>query len=223
MDHFNPRPKAEEAPPKQLEWPIIKTIQLPPIKHFPAIPFLEVIQRRRSVRNFDSVDIETLSAILWHSAKVQVSKTTSSGINEHYRPVPSAGARHPIEIIVSTIDENGTHPNWEYYDPHAHSLALLDLPSDLKQEFMQHIREILPFTKGVILWFLADIERTAAKYENPMSLVWRDAGALILAVQLTCTAMNVNSCPLGTLGEPFISEMFGNIGNMVGVGGMIIG
>ena len=61
----------------------------------------------------------------------------------------------------------------------------------------------------MLVWFVAHVKRTQAAYINPESLVWKDAGALIMMFQLVATAFDIKSCPVGTLGEPIPSEMFG--------------
>ena len=139
-----------------------------------------------------------------------------------HRPSASAGSRHPIDVLVlSPILDSGKMIY--YYNSFEHNLNKLTIAPDLVKNFLHHLDSILSINSGTILWFVAHPERTSVKYEHPLSLIWRDAGALIHCVQVACSAQGLNSCALGSLGEPFISEMFSNEGTVFGVGGIVVG
>lgn len=131
-------------------------------------------------------------------------------------------ARHPIDIIVASPVLNRLNSLY-YYNPFEHSLNQLNLLKSYTDDFINHINSVLNTENSTIIWFIAHPNRTDAKYNNSASLIWRDAGALINCIQLVCTALNIDSCPIGSLGEPFISQMFAANGNVFGVGGILIG
>lgn len=75
---------------------------------------------------------------------------------------------------------------------------------------------------ATVIWLIAHTNRTSAKYDNPQSLIWRDAGALLQSIQMTGTAMGIGSCPMGTLAGHYINQLF-NKTTVVSAGGIIIG
>ncbi len=185
------------------------------------MPFGDVISNRKSVRQFHAVSLAQLSELLWYTAKVKSFHLQENGYILTHRGTPSAGARHPIDIIVYQPNLLGSE-YFYYYNPFNHSLNPLLGSEKLSAGLVPHIDLIVPLQQGMLIWFVAHQERTSAKYENAASLVWRDSGALINSIQLTCTAMCLNCCPSGSLGEPYISNFFSSP-NIVGAGGIIIG
>lgn len=165
--------------------------------------------------------LEDIGNILWSSCKVKDTFMQNNGFILTHRPSPSAGARHPIDILVSS-QILGTS-QFYYYNPFEHSLNKLKLNEANVLSFDNHLNNIMDRNKGTIIWFIAHPSRTEAKYNNSMSLVWRDAGALIYCVQIASKGYGFNSCPIGSLGEPYISHMFLDFGTVFGVGGIIIG
>jgi SagB-type dehydrogenase family enzyme len=155
------------------------------------------------------------------SSKVISCEIQEDGYISSHRPAPSAGARHPIDLIISL--PNNFENDLYYYNAFDHTLNKLEVEKILVSSFMNHINDIISIDDGTIIWFVAHPERTESKYENAQSLIWRDAGALIYCLQLTCTAFKINSCPIGSLGEPFISKMFEERGQVIGVGGLLLG
>jgi len=217
----NPQPKATEERVTIFDYPIQHTINLS--RNIDPLParFDEVITDRKSKRDFSRISLQQLSNILWYTAKVKQTFVQDNGYILSHRGTPSAGARHPIDILIinqTLLDSNLPH----YYNPIGHSLNRLDLPAQINLNFLNHINAIISTTSATIIWFIAHLERTAAKYDNPESLIWRDAGALINSIQLTCTAMNVNCCPIGSIGEPYIGDFFNQDG-IFGAGGVLIG
>nr|WP_305121134.1 SagB/ThcOx family dehydrogenase [Pedobacter xinjiangensis] len=183
--------------------------------------FGEVISNRRSVRKFQTISLQQLSEVLWYTAKVKSFQMHESGYLLTHRGAPSAGARHPVDVIVFN-PEIFKNEDFYYYNPFDHSLnQIVNVDKDI-QPFLVHINKIVAIGPGTLLWFVAHSRRNASKYENSESLIWRDAGALINSIQLTSAALNLRSCPIGSLGEPYISEFFADP-DVFGSGGLIIG
>jgi SagB-type dehydrogenase family enzyme len=174
----NPQPRTIERPVTSFEYPIQHTLKLP--KDIDPLParFDEVITSRKSAKRFSGINLQQLSSILWYTAKVKQTIVQDNGYILTHRGTPSAGARHPIDIII--INEQLFSTNLpHYYNPIEHSLNRLDVPAHVIANFITDIDTIIKCTNATIFWFIAHHERTAAKYENPESLIWRDAGALI--------------------------------------------
>jgi len=218
----NPQPKPTEERVPSFDYPIQHSVKLS--KNIDPLParFDEVINSRKSQRTFSGISLQQLSNILWYTAKVKQTLVQENGYILTHRGTPSAGARHPIDIlIISRTLLNSDLPH--YYSPIEHTLNRLGLPAQLVANLFEHINTIVSTTNATILWFIAHPERTGAKYEEPESLIWRDAGALINSIQLTCTALNISCCPIGSLGEPYISDLFNRQSGVFGAGGVLIG
>ena len=218
----NPQPKPTEERVTSFDYPIQHSVKLS--KNIDPLParFDEVITSRKSQRTFAGISLQQLSNILWYTAKVKQTFVQENGYILTHRGTPSAGARHPIDMLI--INEELFNTNLpHYYNPFEHSLNRLSVSEQTVMNFLTHVDEVVPTTNATIIWFVAHPERTAAKYENPESLIWRDAGALINSIQLTCAALNINSCAIGSLGEPYISDFFNHQDGILGTGGMLIG
>ncbi len=184
--------------------------------------FTEVLDLRRSKRVFNSISIECLSSLLYLCAKVKQENLLESGYKTSFRPSPSAGGRHPIDIFVlseSLFENKALH----YYDPYMHQLKQVRFDLEQTDRLRNHLLESFPGSQNAtVLWMVVFPERTESKYDSYESLVWRDVGALVNTIQLTSTFLRLNSCIAGTLGEPIISELFAEIRVQSG-GAILIG
>jgi len=218
----NPFPKKQENKCASFIYPIGEKIELNRHHLYEPLNLWDVLEKRKSTRTFRKLTLDELSSILWVSAKVKDIQVQDNGYILSHRPAASAGARHPVDILILSPHLDNLN-FFYYYNPFEHSLNKLLLNLTLIEELKNHFISGFDVTNASIFWFIAHPVRTEAKYDNPISLIWRDAGALIHSIQIACTALDVNSCPLGTLGEPFISQMFSDYGHVISAGGVIIG
>jgi SagB-type dehydrogenase family enzyme len=218
----NPAVKYKENRLDSYDYSIENRIKLSPVVSPLETHFGQVILNRRSLRKFQPITLQQISDLLWHTAKVKSLQVQKNGYILTHRGAPSAGARHPIDLLVYNPELLGDD-HFYYYNPFDHSLNRLANNHTKTAPLIEHINQIVPIKDGTLIWFIAHAQRTSAKYKNAASLVWRDAGALINSIQLTCSALNINSCPIGSLGEPYISDFFGAKEEIFGTGGLIIG
>ncbi len=218
----NPKPKSnpKKIPSKSYSFEDFIQLQKPDFEL--TQPLGEILNFRKSERNFSKITLEQLSSLLWFSAKVKNIKISETDLILTHRTSPSAGAIHPIDILVSLPDSFENRFLY-YYDPFNHRLNKLILDKAKLESFFFHVNMNLSLSNATLIWFLADVERTESKYKNPVSLIWRDAGALIMTIQLVATALEMNSCAIGTLGEPYISDIFQKYGNYFSAGGILLG
>lgn len=221
---LNPYPKKNKVIVPIFEYPIMESVSLLRVNKKNSLKIVECIVNRKSSRDLKFADPTQIGELLWHSAKVTGIDVEKDGYILSSRRAPSAGARHPIDIIVSQPKrENEERRCFSYYNPFEHSLNLLSLNYEISEKFFQHINEVVSINDATIIWFVAHPVRTSAKYDNFESLIWRDAGALIYCIQLVSTILGLKSCPIGSLGEPYISQLFKKNGAVFGVGGILIG
>lgn len=222
IDLLSPIKRGQELPYSEFAYQIRDVIYLPVPEILRGIAFLDVIEARRSRRDFAPLSIKDLSTILWFTAKTFSSKHEESGYNWQHRPTPSAGGRHPIDILIT--NQNPGRDAFYLYDPLAHALCELEVhDEEAGEELLCEIETALPIGGATIICFVAQFERTLSKYDHGESLVWRDSGALLALVCLVAEALQLSCCGFGITGEPWISRMFGAGNLLSGVGGCLCG
>jgi SagB-type dehydrogenase family enzyme len=110
------------------------------------------------------------------------------------------------------------------YEPVPHALSKLRIADQiLLEQFLVLVDGIVQLEEATIIWFGAQFGRTLSKYENGDSLVWRDAGALLMTISLVAEFLGLNCCALGITGEPSFSRILESREKVSGVGGLLIG
>ncbi|HBO1217385.1 TPA: nitroreductase family protein [Pseudomonas aeruginosa] len=189
-----------------------------PSKVPPVLGALQLLERRRSQRSFTHLRPEELAALLWFSARTQATANSNLGFQLEQRPSPSAGAIHPVHVLVLTPGDT----EWCRYDGRANALIEVPGSSDILQGLSVQMESMVPAPEATKTLLVAEPGKTQAKYFNHESLVWRDAGALLATMGFVAEALNLNYCPIGITGEPWAS-MLSSEGNLVGVGAALIG
>ena len=179
-----------------------------------------MLRERRSVKQLGGCTIEKLSEILFHAVKPYTICKDDYDMTVYRSASPSAGGRHPIDILVGLPENEGRR--LFLYEPLSHSLRRLNIYVELQHEFFDDIDQTLPLGDSVLIWFSIQYMRTASKYYNYESLVWRDVGAQLCCLQQVAKYVGLDSCPIGYLAEDTFYRMF-NSDYLVSGGGMIIG
>jgi hypothetical protein len=200
----DPLPKSlpENAPP--IPWPVRRVLQCPPINPPPTSSFTTVFEDRRSVRTMTAAPLREIINVVAYATRARFVLAEDT-LQRTRRPSPSSGALHPIEVVI--VDWRGA-PRIMHYDPLAHQLDIL-VPKGLNNlyELAHAAGEIVPHARGTTVVLLADAARVAAAYDNPQSLLWRDAGALLQTLFLAATAFRLAFCPLGILGHEVVQAL----------------
>jgi Nitroreductase family len=122
------------------------------------------------------------------------------------RPSPSAGALHPLDVTL--VDWRGA-PRLMHYDSFLHQLDILGPLKGLDhlRQLAHATEEIVSGARGTAVVLLGDVARVGAAYDNPDTLFWRDAGALLQTLFLAATAFRLAFCPLGVLGQQVVQAL----------------
>lgn len=171
---------------------------------------------RQSMRRFGAIDPRDLSALLWSVAGCKQSVDSPMGFALERRGAPSAGAIHPVHILICDPLTRALHR----YDGQAH--ALESLACAAPKPMLEMFTAILPFDAATLLLFVAEPGKTAAKYSDPISLVLRDAGVLQGLMAFAAEALKLNFCLLGATGDPWIAQL-SQEGKLRGVGAALVG
>ncbi|SEM10533.1 hypothetical protein SAMN05518845_11692 [Variovorax sp. YR750] len=82
--------------------------------------------------------------------------------------------------------------------------------------------ELIAAPVATLLLLVAEPGKTAAKYFNSESLVWRDAGVLLGYLSLAAEALGLAFVPLGITGDPWAGKLVDESG-LAGVGAALVG
>lgn len=215
----SPIPRNRNIQYCDFRYDIINRIYLPTPNSKPIANFFDVVESRISRREFEKLPTDILSLILWYSAKTKLVTKLDNGNLWQHRPSPSAGGRHPIDILIIDSQVQEVY----LYDTLAHTLCQLNSSKEILIELVEVINTIVPINKATIIWFAAQFGRTLSKYEYGESLVWRDAGALLATIAFVAEALQLSCCPIGITGEPLVSKILSSNNFVVGVGGCLVG
>lgn len=216
----NPNPKITQEKFEILEYPICSkryiTVENKPENR----NFHDVIFLRRSSKINAAANEKLLQELLFYISKIDSVATDEWGNKLSRRTTPSAGAIHPVDILYSFPTESNLR-NLGFFDPRDSSLNDLLLDANLLKEFFSEIGETVDISNAFIIWFSIQPDKTEAKYENPESLYWRDAGALLYCVQIFAKYLGLSSLPVGTLASKSFEKLFGL--KLISGGGILIG
>lgn len=216
----SPSPLEPERPAETFVYTCLGAEYLPEPTPLPSQPLLEILSRRKSRREGLRPSREDVARLLWHSARTLRTARAESGFLWQHRPAPSGGGRHPVDLLVCSTR---TRPVVELYDPMAHCLCRLKIANHAAlTQFLTEVDAVLPVRNAVILWFVAQFDKTMSKYRNGESLVWLDAGALLATVYLVAEALGLACCAVGITGAPWVTQALGGEDRLDGLCGSLI-
>ncbi|MCO3670171.1 SagB/ThcOx family dehydrogenase [Pseudomonas aeruginosa] len=218
IDLGNPHPKAASEQYVPLQWEVGDICPLPSAQGISVRPFSEVLDARASQREFGLIDDKELGALLWVACRTRGAGASNLGFDLEHRAAPSAGAIHPIHIVLKRPGDD----RWWLYEPRTHHLVELRQAAEKLAGLFEHTRQVLEGADATRILFLAEPSKTLCKYQDGCSLVWRDAGALLAVIALAATALELTFCPLGITGEPWASSL-ADQGKLAGVGLALLG
>lgn len=166
---------------------------------------------------------QDLSTLLWTVGKtLSQRKTLIAHQRWEHRGVPSAGGKHPIDLLV--MEWTRTPGVLRLYDPLSHSLrALKGFPTALKVSLSRAAEACIGWRSGLVIWHVVHVARTSSAYRYPETLIWRDSGVLTGAMAIVCASIGLSCVPLGITGEPWISDGLKAKHQVMGGGGAVIG
>ncbi|MFI5333625.1 MAG: SagB family peptide dehydrogenase [Chlamydiales bacterium] len=173
--------------------------------------FAEVMEKRRSIRDPGKTPLNAkqLGEFLFRAARIK--KTLPNSLIEcAYKPYPSGGGIHELEIYPVIHRCEGVAPGIYHYDPLNHALALIraeDAETEilLRDAIAATMKETYP---AVLFVFSARFERISWKYRSiAYALILKHVGVLTQTMYLVATAMSLSPCAVGA-GN---SDLFANL------------
>lgn len=178
----------------------------------PSRPLATVLDERRSATDLrtgtgvGAINVHKLVALLARSYRVQDVHGADGGGGGRWttRPVPSAGARHPFELLVSVTAVDGLEAGRYVFDPHRVGLPRLAqawtrYAGEVEDAAMRASRANATAPATIVL--VANADRVAERYSAPLTLLMRDAGVLLQTLHLVATDLGLASRILGSAGH----------------------
>ncbi len=199
----NPRPRdLPDTLLAPIDWPIVRAIDcrkvVPPLEQ----SFTATLELRRSCRAMIRAPLRVVVNAVAFAARPR-QKMEHDRLNRSRRPSPSAGAIHPVDILLV----HGS--SWVFrYAALKHQIEVLRISHrNPLRSFVSDCHQILPEALGTAIVFVGDMDRVAALYKRSESLLWRDAGVLLQTLALVATAYGLAFCPLGILGDLVVRSL----------------
>lgn len=173
----------------------------PRIEGAPEMPLREVLGRRRSSRRLGPLSLDDLAPLLVRAGRTRAVVGISGGGQLESRPYPSAGARHPIELVVAARGIDELDDGWWWFEPFTCQLAQVAL-YPASERALALVRDVAAIEQplAAAVFAIASFPRTLSRYPAGSTLVWRDAGAALVTVHLAATELGLASCIVGTSG-----------------------
>lgn len=192
-------------------------IELPPARTDGPQSLESTLQQRRSVRSFADtpVSLAQVAQLLW----------AGQGLSHPrgYRTAPSAGATHPLELLVAAAKVEGIEPCVYRYRPTGHDLERVadgDKRADLSRAALS---QGAVSGAPVVLVISAVYERTLGRYgERGIRYVHMEAGHAAQNVCLQAIGLGLGSVVIGAF-RGWISSIFerSTSSTPIGVGGQV--
>jgi len=199
-------------PPLELPLPEgVEAIALPEAAaSAPDTSLHDCLTRRRSRRTFSNqpVSLAELSYLLWATQGVQ--HVTGDGCAT-YRPVPSAGARHPFETYLAVNHVETLSPGLYRYLPLSHRVARLQAAVDLPPRLTTAAlgQKFVGYCAVCFLWSCVPYrgEWRYGRHAHKAALL--DAGHIGQNLYLACEALGLGTCAIGAYDQQAVDGVLG--------------
>lgn len=181
----------------------MQTVPLPPPRSTGDRSFEEVLNKRRSIREFadPSPSAENIGQLAWAAQGITDDK-------KGLRVAPSAGAIYPMEVylLVSGIADI---PDGIYlYRNRDHSLQLI-AEGDLRRElYSAALSQDAIIKSPVVMVLTGDLHRTEQQYgQRALRYLFLEAGHMAQNVYLQATAMDIGTVVIGSFVDQGVRQV----------------
>ena len=163
------------------------------------------IRARRSIRSFtrDSITMDELSALVFYSAGV-----TGDKDGKPLRAAPSAGARHPTELLVVPFRVEGLEPGIYRYDWLKHKLWVQAYGDASKSLEIACLEQEFVGDCACVIVFTSKLQRTLDRYgQRGYRYAVMDSAAAAENLSLAAVALGYGTVWVGAFDDDAISEV----------------
>jgi len=169
--------------------------------------FLEVLQRRRSHRNYTGglIGRDDLSLLLWSSQGV-----TAQAGPCYLRTAPSAGALYPIETYVLVERVEGVQKGIYHFDVRGFQLERLKEGPVLGGVARMALGQGFLKSASVLFAWSAVPRRTMERYGNRgLRYIFMEAGHVCQNLLLAAEALELGACPVAAFFDNEFNALLG--------------
>jgi SagB-type dehydrogenase family enzyme len=168
----------------------------------PTRPFADTLAARRSHRDLRAPTFSEVGTVLARSGLTRNNTTDLAGAPVASRAAPSAGARHPLTLVLLAQHVGGLAAGSWALDPDAAVLRPGKHRPEQAEAALCEVAEALgqPGPPPAAVLAVAHPDRLLSRYPQGISLLWRETGALLMLVHLAATDLGLGSCIVGTCG-----------------------
>jgi SagB-type dehydrogenase family enzyme len=194
-------------------------IALPPYRLLRE-PIGSVIRSRRSVRDYSGkpISMEELSTVLFHGNGVSgrlpvenVTETVTLGRPEYVelRTAISGGALYPIKLYILALNVSGLKTGIYRYLPRYHGLKCVVQSSQaFSVSEVAQFGEVRAEKANFLVAYVYRVFDNARKYgESGLAFAFMEVGAIATNIHLTCTALGMGSCDVGSFSKRQIEKL----------------
>ena len=197
----------EKKPEIYKSYPTQKTVKLPSELREAAVFFSEVLQKRKSIREFLNKPFskDDLAYLLWASTGIQ---RREHGYN--FRTAPSAGALYPIETYLAINNVEDVEAGIYHYNIKDHSLE--EIRSGNFGDDLAHgaLSQQMCATAPIVFVWTGIFNRSKWKYaQRAYRYVYLDAGHVAENLALGAVSINCGSCQVGAFYDDEVNSLIG--------------
>jgi SagB-type dehydrogenase family enzyme len=164
-------------------------------------PLGQLLSRRLSQRSMFPCDADEIDQMLATSYRALAVDVGPDGYPISHRPVPSAGARHPFDLIVACNQVRGKTRGYFRFNSFTSSLTPITwpVPLDVSIGAVRQAGNLIQDPAAVV-FLVCDLQKTISRYPSGVLLALLDAGALAFCLHIAAVELGLASCIVGTSG-----------------------
>ena len=219
MTQNEPRLKKTVFPVLPLTLEVSETIFLDVPTELGETSFIEVLENRKSVREFNSLSLVSIGHLLYLSNRVKSASMNEFGHTIENTNIASPGSLNATHCVLRSPENS----HWYHYNARKHVLELLTVSNEKLDEFSQSCFSLIANSVNAwLIWYVNDIELLESKYDDPISLAYRDAGGIATTHGLVSQYLGLNYCQIGLHGSNEAQYIL-NERKLIGVGVALLG
>ena len=192
---------------KSGRYPHLETIDLPTDWKIKENRFDELLQKRRSRRQFGDapITLSDLAFLLWACQGI-----TGQAGQYLFRTAPSAGALYPLETYLCCERVNGLAPGLYHFDPPGFRLERLTTTSCAVQVAEACLDQRFMSRGAVVFIWSAVFRRNMSKYgHRGLRYILLDAGHACQNLLLAAEGINCPACPVAAFFDDEFDALLG--------------
>ena len=168
-------------------------------------PFFELLQTRRSERNYKTNPLskEVLSQVIWAAQGI-----TMATRHHQFRTAPSAGALYPVETYCLINRVADMKPGVYHYQVPDHALVLLKEGNYGAELARAALGQAMIRDAAFVLVWSAIVERSKWKYDQrAYRYIYMDAGHIAQNAALAAVSLGLGSCQIGAFFDEEVNSV----------------